>query len=155
MRKNRAEQREVEPDPVYDEVIINRLINKIMLDGKKSLAEKILYNAMDIINEKTGEDPIVVVKEAIKNITPVLEVKSRRVGGSNYQVPVEVDDNRKRSLALRWLTQAARKRNERSMTERFANELIDAYNNTGGAVSKKEEVHRMAEANRAFAHYRW
>ncbi len=155
MRKNRAEQRIVEPDPVYEEVIINRLINKIMWDGKKSLAEKLLYEALDVIREQTDEDPIDVVKEALENIMPVLEVKSRRVGGSNYQVPVEVDDNRKLSLGLRWLVNAARSRGERSMRERLVNEIMDAYNNTGGAVSKKEEIHRMAEANRAFAHYRW
>jgi len=155
MRKNRAEKRNVEPDPVYEEVIINRLINKIMWDGKKSLAEKLLYEALDVIREQTDEDPIDVVKEALENIMPVLEVKSRRVGGSNYQVPVEVDDNRKLSLGLRWMVSAARSRGERSMRERLVNEIMDAYNNTGGAVSKKEEIHRMAEANRAFAHYRW
>ena len=155
MRKNRAEKRNVEPDPVYEEVIINRLINKIMWDGKKSLAEKLLYEALDVIREQTDEDPIDVVKEALENIMPVLEVKSRRVGGSNYQVPVEVDDNRKLSLRLRWMVSAARNRGERSMRERLVNEIMDAYNNTGGAVSKKEEIHRMAEANRAFAHYRW
>ena len=155
MRKNRAEKRNVEPDPVYEEVIINRLINKIMWDGKKSLAEKLLYEALDVIREQTDEDPIDVVKEALENIMPVLEVKSRRVGGSNYQVPVEVDDNRKLSLGLRWMVSAARSRGERSMRERLVNEIMDAYNNTGGAVSKKEEIHRMAEANRAFAYYRW
>ncbi len=155
MRKNRAERRTVEPDPVYDEVIINRIINKIMWDGKKSLAEKLLYDALDNIKEQSGEDPIEVVKKALDNVMPALEVKSRRVGGSNYQVPVEVDDNRKLTLGLRWLITAARARNERSMKERIVNEIMDAYNNTGGAVSKKEEVHRMAEANRAFAHYRW
>ncbi|MFW5985724.1 MAG: 30S ribosomal protein S7 [Halanaerobiales bacterium] len=155
MRKNRAERREIEPDPVYDEVIINRIINKLMLDGKKSMAEKMMYNAMQELREKTGEEPVVVVKEALENIKPVLEVKSRRVGGSNYQVPVEVNEERKLSLGLRWLIEATRSRNDRSMQERLANELLDAYNNTGGAVRKKEEVHRMAEANRAFAHYRW
>ena len=155
MRKNRAEKRTVVPDPVYDEILINRIINKIMWDGKKSLAEKLLYDALDIIKEQTGEDPIEVVKKALDNVMPALEVKSRRVGGSNYQVPVEVDDNRKLTLGLRWLITAARARNERSMKEKIVNEIMDAYNNTGGAVSKKEEVHRMAEANRAFAHYRW
>lgn len=155
MRKNRAEKREIEPDSVYNEVIINRIINKIMDGGKKSLAEKVLYNAMDIIREETEENPVTVVKEALDNIMPVLEVKSRRVGGSNYQVPVEVDDERKRSLGLRWLVEAAKNRGERTMTERVFNEIMEAYNNSGGAVRKKEEVHRMAEANRAFAHYRW
>ncbi|MBF8438008.1 30S ribosomal protein S7 [Halanaerobiaceae bacterium Z-7014] len=155
MRKNRAERRTVKPDPVYNDVIINRIINKIMLDGKKSLAEKVVYEALDIVSEETGEEPLEVVKEALDNIMPVLEVRSRRVGGSNYQVPVEVDENRKLSLGLRWFVQSTRKRGERTIVERVAGELMDAYNNTGGAVRKKEEVHRMAEANRAFAHYRW
>jgi len=155
MRKNRAERRTVKPDPVYNDVIINRIINKIMLDGKKSLAEKVVYEALDIVSEETGEEPLDVVKEALDNIMPVLEVRSRRVGGSNYQVPVEVDENRKLSLGLRWFVQSTRKRGERTIVERVAGELMDAYNNTGGAVRKKEEVHRMAEANRAFAHYRW
>ncbi len=155
MRKNRAERRTVKPDPVYNDVIINRIINKIMLDGKKSLAERVVYEALDIVSEETGEEPLEIVKEAIDNIMPVLEVRSRRVGGSNYQVPVEVDENRKLSLALRWFVQSTRKRGERTIVERVAGELMDAYNNTGGAVRKKEEVHRMAEANRAFAHYRW
>ncbi len=126
-----------------------------MLDGKKSLAEKVVYEALDIVSEETGEEPLDVVKEALDNIMPVLEVRSRRVGGSNYQVPVEVDENRKLSLGLRWFVQSTRKRGERTIVERVAGELMDAYNNTGGAVRKKEEVHRMAEANRAFAHYRW
>ena len=155
MRKHRAEKREIEPDPVYNSILINRIINKIMIDGKKSLAEKVVYRALDIVRENTGEEPLEVINEALENVKPVLEVKSRRVGGSNYQVPVEVDDARKRSLALRWLTQAAKGRGDRSITERIAGEIMDAYNNTGGAVAKKEEVHRMAEANRAFAHYRW
>ncbi len=155
MRKYRAEKRKVDPDPIYEEVLVNRLINKVMLDGKKALAERIVYQAFDIIEEKVGENPLTVYKEGLDNVLPALEVKSRRVGGSNYQVPVEVDENRKMSLALRWLIQSARNRGERDMKNRLANELIDAYNNTGGAVNKKEEVHRVAEANRAFAHYRW
>ncbi len=155
MRKNRAEKREVQPDPIYDEVIVNRIINKVMLDGKKSLAEKIVYQALEIAEEETGEPAIEVVRQALDNVMPVLEVRTRRVGGSNYQVPVEVDEDRKVSLGLRWFVEACRKRGERTMIERVANELIDAYNNSGGAVAKKEEVHRMAEANRAFAHYRW
>ncbi len=155
MRKNRAEKREVTADPIYNDVIISKIINKIMLDGKKSLAENILYNALDLIGEKTDEDAVDVLKQGLDNIMPVLIVKSRRVGGSNYQVPVEVDDERRLSLGLRWLVESSRKRGERTMTERFASEIIDAYNNTGGAVKKKEEMHRMAEANRAFAHYRW
>lgn len=155
MRKNRAEKREIMPDPVYDDVVVSRIINKLMLDGKKGLAEKAFYSALDIISEQTGEDGLTVVNEALGNIKPALEVKSRRVGGSNYQVPVEVDENRKRTLALRWLVTSARARSERTMKERIAGEIMDAYNNQGGAVRKKEEVHRMAEANRAFAHYRW
>ncbi len=155
MRKHRAERREVEPDPVYNDVVINRIINKFMLDGKKSLAESVVYEALEILADETDENALSAVKEALANIKPTLEVRSRRVGGSNYQVPVEVDENRKLSLALRWLVEATRSRNERRMTERLASELLDAYNNKGGAVGKKEEVHRMAEANRAFAHYRW
>ena len=155
MRKNQAEQRTVEPDPIYDEVIVNRLINKIMLDGKKSLAEKTVYNALNKVEENTGESAIEVLKEALENVKPTLEVKSRRVGGSNYQVPVEVDDARSSSLALRWLIESTRGRGERSITERLSGEIMDAYNNTGGAVNKKEEVHRIAESNRAFAHYKW
>ena len=155
MRKNRAEKREVMPDPIYDDVLISRIVNKLMLDGKKGLAENIFYGALDIIGEKTGEDPIEVVNEALNNIMPALEVKSRRVGGSNYQVPVEVDEHRKITLSLRWLINAARARGERTMKERIAGEIMEAFNNTGGAVRKKEEVHRMAEANRALAHYRW
>lgn len=154
MRKNRATVREIEPDPVYNEVIVTRFINKIMVDGKKSLAENIFYSAMEQVKEKTGED-IEILKRALDNVMPVLEVKSRRVGGSNYQVPVEVNERRRVSLGIRWLVDAARNRGERTMIERLANELIEAANNTGGAVRKKEEVHRMAEANRAFAHYRW
>lgn len=155
MRKNRADQRKVIPDPVYNEVIITRMINKIMYDGKKSVAESIFYDALDLISEKTGQEGLEVLKAGLDNVMPVLEVKSRRVGGSNYQVPIEVNDRRRISLSIRWIIEAARKRGERTMTERFANELIDAANSTGGAVKKKEEVHRMAEANRAFAHYRW
>ncbi|RCW40592.1 MULTISPECIES: 30S ribosomal protein S7 [unclassified Halanaerobium] len=155
MRKNRAEKREIMPDPIYNKVLISRIVNKLMLDGKKGLAENIFYGALDIIADKTGEDPIEVVNEALNNIMPALEVKSRRVGGSNYQVPVEVDEHRKITLSLRWLINAARARGERTMKERIASEIMEAFNNTGGAVRKKEEVHRMAEANRAFAHYRW
>lgn len=155
MRKNRAEQRAITPDPVYNDEIITRMINKIMYDGKKALAESIMYDSLDIIKEKTGEDPAEVLKKAVENVMPVLEVKSRRVGGSNYQVPVEVNERRRLSLAIRWIVEAARNRGERTMTERFSAEILDAANNTGGAIKKKEDVHRMAEANRAFAHYRW
>lgn len=155
MRKNRAEQRKVNPDPIYNDKIVTRLINKLMYEGKKGIAEGIFYDAMDYIKEKTGEDGIEILKNGLNNVMPVLEVKSRRVGGSNYQVPIEVNDRRKLSLGIRWLVDASRNRGERTMTERFANEVIDSANNTGGAVKKREEVHRMAEANRAFAHYRW
>jgi small subunit ribosomal protein S7 len=155
VRKNRAERREVKPDSVYNSVLVNRFINKIMLDGKKSLAETLLYDAMDLLREETGEEPITVLQEALNNVMPTLEVKSRRIGGSNYQVPVEVSDYRRRSLAIRWIVEDARNRNERTMKERITKALLEAYNNSGGAVRKKEEVHRMAEANRAFAHYGW
>jgi small subunit ribosomal protein S7 len=155
VRKNRAERREVKPDSVYNSVLVNRFINKIMLDGKKSLAESLLYDAMDLLKEETGEEPITVLQEALNNVMPTLEVKSRRIGGSNYQVPVEVSDYRRRSLAIRWIVEDARNRNERTMKERITKALLEAYNNSGGAVRKKEEVHRMAEANRAFAHYGW
>ncbi len=154
-RKGRVEKREVAPDPKYGDVLVARLINKVMLDGKKSVAEKIVYRAFSIIEEKMGEDPLVVFKKAVDNIKPILEVRSRRVGGANYQVPVEVRPERQISLALRWLVQYSRDRSERKMEVRLANEIMDAYNNRGGAIKKKEEVHRMAEANRAFAHYRW
>lgn len=155
MRKDRAERREIDPDPVYNEVVVNRLINKIMLGGKKSLAEKKVYEAMERASEKTDDEPVEVVKQALENIMPALEVRSRRVGGSSYQVPIEVDENRKLSLALRWFVEAVRARGERNLEDRIAGELMDAYNNSGGAVRTKEEVHRQAEANRAFAHYRW
>lgn len=155
MRKNRADLRTVDPDPIYNNIMVTRMINKLMLDGKKSLAENIFYDAMDYIKEQTDEEGIEVLKQAVENVMPVLEVKSRRVGGSNYQVPVDVNDRRRLSLSIRWIIDASRKRGERTMTERYANEIIDASNNTGGAIKKKEEVHRMAEANRAFAHYRW
>ncbi|MCF8001719.1 MAG: 30S ribosomal protein S7 [Halanaerobiales bacterium] len=155
MRKHRAERREVKPDSVYDSVLVNRFINKIMLDGKKSLAESLLYDAMEDLQEDTGDEPITILEEAVGNVMPTLEVKSRRIGGSNYQVPVEVSDFRRRSLAIRWIVNDARSRNERTMKERITKAIMDAYNNTGGAVRKKEEIHRMAEANRAFAHYGW
>ncbi|MCK8816212.1 30S ribosomal protein S7 [Natroniella sulfidigena] len=154
-RKNRAQRREVDPDPVYNSKLVSRFINKIMIDGKKSLAENIFYDAMELITEKTGEDAKEVLKEALNNVMPVLEIRTRRVGGANYQVPIEVDNNRRLTLGMRWIINAARARNERKMVERFTNEIIDAYNEEGGAVRKKEEVHRMAEANKAFAHYRW
>ena len=155
MRKRRAEVRDVLPDPIYNSKVVTKLINRIMLDGKKGKAEHILYEAFDIVKEKTGEEPMTVFEKAIENIKPGLEVKSRRVGGSNYQVPVEVDAKRSQTLGLRWLVNYARLRGGNSMAINLANEIIDASNGTGGAVKKREDTHRMAEANKAFAHYRW
>ncbi len=155
MRKKRAVARDVLPDPIYNSKVITKLINQIMLDGKKGIAQKIVYNAFDIIKEKTGEEPMTVFEKAMANIKPNLEVKSRRVGGANYQVPIEVKPARAQTLAFRWLTTAARGRNGHSMAENLANELIDASNGTGATVKKREDTHRMAEANKAFAHYRW
>lgn len=155
MRKRRAIKRDVLPDPVYNSKVVTKLVNQIMLDGKKGTAQKILYEAFDIIKEKTGEDPIDVYNKALENIRPALEVKSRRVGGSNYQVPIEVSDDRSQALALRWLVNYAKLRNGKGMAMNLANEIIDAANGTGGAVKKREDTHKMAEANKAFAHYRW
>ena len=155
MRKRRAVKRDVLPDPVYNSKVITKLINQIMLDGKRGKAETIVYDAFDMIHERTNENANDVFKKAMENITPALEVKARRVGGANYQVPVEVDVVRGQALALRWLVDASRKRGGKTMAEKLANELIDASNNTGAAVKKKEDTHRMAEANKAFAHYRW
>ncbi len=155
MRKRRAVKRDVLPDPIYNSKVVTKLVNTIMLDGKKGTAEKILYGAFDIVKEKTGQDPIEVYTKALENIKPALEVKSRRVGGSNVQVPIEVSDDRSQALALRWLVQYARLRNGKGMADNLANELIDAANGVGGAVKKRDDVHRMAEANKAFAHYRW
>ena len=155
MRKRRAVKRDVLPDPIYNSKVVTKLVNTIMLDGKKGTAEKILYGAFDIVKEKTGQDPIEVYTKALENIKPALEVKSRRVGGSNVQVPIEVSDDRSQALALRWLVQYARLRNGKGMAENLANELIDAANGVGGAVKKRDDVHKMAEANKAFAHYRW
>jgi len=155
MRKRRAVKRDVLPDPIYNSKIITKLVNTIMLDGKKGIAQTILYQAFDMVKEKTGEDPMEVFNKAMENITPQLEVKSRRVGGSNYQVPIEVTPARGQALALRWLVKFARDRGGRGMAENLANELIDASNGMGGAVKKREDTHRMAEANKAFAHYRW
>lgn len=154
-RKNRAPKREVLVDPIYGSRQVTKLINQVMLDGKKSTAERIVYGAFDIVAEKTGREPIEVFEEALNNVMPVLEVKARRVGGANYQVPVEVRADRRETLGLRWLVLFTRKRGERTMEIRLANELMDAANSLGGAVKKKEETHRMAEANKAFAHYRW
>jgi small subunit ribosomal protein S7 len=155
MRKRRAEKRDVLADPIYDSKVVTRLINTIMKDGKKGTAEKILYGAFDTVKERTGNDPIEVFEKAMENIKPALEVKSRRVGGSNLQVPIEVNDERSQALALRWLVQYARLRNGKSMAENLANEIIDASNGIGGAVKKREDTHRMAEANKAYAHFRW
>ena len=155
MRKRRAVKRDVLPDPIYKSKVVTKLINRIMLDGKKGVAEKILYEAFDTVKEKTGEDPVVVFEKALENIKPQLEVKSKRVGGSNYQVPVEVSETRSQTLGLRWLVNYARLRNGHTMAQNLADEIIDASNGTGNAVKKREDTHRMAEANKAFAHYRW
>ena len=154
-RKGNVPKREVLPDPVYGSVVVAKLINNIMLDGKKGTAQKIVYNAFDQIRETTGEDPMEVFEKAMNNIMPVLEVKARRVGGANYQVPMEVRPARRQTLGLRWLTQYTRARGEKTMSERLAKELMDAEENTGASVKKKEDTHRMAEANKAFAHYRF
>jgi small subunit ribosomal protein S7 len=154
-RKGNIPKREVLPDPVYGSVIVTKLINSIMLDGKKGVAQKIVYEAFESIKESTGEEPLEVFDKAINNIMPVLEVKARRVGGANYQVPMEVRPDRRQTLGLRWLTQYTRARGEKRMADRLAKEILDASNNTGSSVKKKEDTHRMAEANRAFAHYRF
>ncbi len=155
MRKRRAVKRDVLPDPIYNSKLVTKLINSIMLDGKKGIAQKILYDAFDMVKEKTSQDPMEVFGKAMENIKPALEVKSRRVGGANYQVPIEVKADRSQALALRWLVQYARLRGGHSMAENLANEIIDASNGVGAAVKKREDTHRMAEANKAFAHYRW
>jgi small subunit ribosomal protein S7 len=154
-RRREVPKREIIPDAVYSNELISRMVNKLMLDGKKSVALKSFYRAMNIIEEKTGEDPLKVFKQAVENAKPFMETKSRRVGGSTYQVPIEVSPRRRTTLGLRWIIRSARSRGERTMAQRLANELIEAANNRGGAVKKKDEVHRMAESNRAFAHYRW
>jgi small subunit ribosomal protein S7 len=154
-RKREVAKRHVDPDPKYHDALVTKFINVLMHHGKKAVAEGIVYEAFDIIQHKTGEDPVRVFKRAVDNVRPQLEVKSRRVGGSNYQVPVEVRPERKTALALRWISSFARSRGERSMIERLANELMDASGNRGNAVKKKDDTHRMAEANKAFAHYRW
>lgn len=154
-RKGNVPKRDVLPDPKFNDKVIARLVNKLTSDGKKSKAEGILYGAFDVIEEKTKTEAMKVFKKALDNIKPILEVKSRRVGGATYQVPVEVRPDRKLSLALRWLVSYATERSEKSMVEKLAAELIDASNNKGGSVKKKEDVHKMAEANKAFAHYRW
>ncbi len=155
MRKRRAVKRDVLPDPIYNSKVVTKLINQIMHDGKRGTAEKILYEAFDTIKEKAKQDPMDVFNKAIENIKPALEVKSRRVGGSNVQVPLEVSDTRSQALALRWLVNYARLRNGKGMALNLANEIMDAANGVGGAVKKREDTHKMAEANKAFAHYRW
>ncbi|AFL98885.1 MULTISPECIES: 30S ribosomal protein S7 [Desulfitobacterium] len=154
-RKGYIAKREILPDPIYKNRVLTKFINQIMLDGKKGTAESICYNAFDIIREKTGKDPIEVFETALKNVMPVLEVKARRVGGANYQVPIEVRTDRRQTLGLRWIVSYARKRSEKTMEEKIAGELMDAANSTGGSIKKKEDTHKMAEANKAFAHYRW
>ena len=155
MRKRRAVKRDVLADPIYNSKLVTKLINSLMIDGKKGKAQTILYDAFDIVRERTNEEPMKVFEKAMENIKPALEVKSRRVGGANYQVPIEVKADRSQALGLRWLVNYARLRGGHSMAENLANEIIDASNGTGAAVKKREDTHRMAEANKAFAHYRW
>ena len=154
-RKGPVAKRDVLPDPIYNSKLVTKLINKLMLDGKRGTAQKILYSSFDIIKDKSGRDAMEVFEEALNNIMPVLEVRARRVGGSNYQVPVEVRAERRITLGLRWLVNYSRLRGEKTMEQRLANEILDAANNTGSAVKKREDTHKMAEANKAFAHYRW
>ena len=154
-RRGNVPKREVLPDPVYGSVLVTKLVNSVMLDGKKGVAQKVVYSAFDIIKEKTDKDPLEVFTAALENIMPSLEVKARRVGGATYQVPIEVRPERRQTLGLRWLTTYARARGEKTMKERLAGEIMDAANNTGAAVKKREEVHKAAEANKAFAHFRW
>ena len=154
-RRGKIAKRDVLPDPLYNSKMVTRLINSIMYDGKKGVSQKIVYGAFDIVKEKTGKDPLEAFEQALENIMPVLEVKARRVGGATYQVPIEVRPERRQTLGLRWLTSYARSRNERTMRERLAGEIMDALNSAGGACKKRDDTHKMAEANRAFAHYRW
>jgi len=154
-RKGNVPKREVLPDPIYGNKVVSKLVNNIMVDGKKGTAQAIVYGAFDMIKEKTGRDPVEVFEEGLNNIMPVLEVKARRVGGANYQVPTEVRPVRRQTLGLRWLTTYTKKRGERTMAERLAKEIMDAANNMGASVKKKEDTHKMAEANKAFAHFRW
>ena len=154
-RRQVVGKRPVPPDPKYGDTLVTSCVNVIMKRGKKSIAQRIVYGAFDVLEERTGEEPLKVFKQAVENVKPVLEVRSRRVGGSTYQIPVEVSPSRRMALSLRWLIGSARSRGERGMVQRLAAELLDAYNNTGNAIKKKEDTHRMAEANKAFAHYRW
>ncbi|CBI76622.1 30S ribosomal protein S7 [Bartonella clarridgeiae 73] len=154
-RRHRAEKREINPDPKYGDLVIAKFMNAIMFDGKKSVAERIVYGALDSVENKVKTDPVAVFHQALENIAPHIEVRSRRVGGATYQVPIDVRPDRRQALAIRWLIAAARGRNETTMIDRLSGELVDAANNRGSAVKKREDVHRMAEANRAFSHYRW
>jgi len=154
-RRHRPESREILPDPLYGSTLAEKFVNNMMWDGKKAVSQKIFYAAMDKIKERSGDDPLKLFKKAVENCKPLVEVKTRRVGGANYQVPVEVPNNRRTSLAIRWILTNARSRPEKTMPEKLANELSDAANSRGGAIKKKDDVHRMAEANKAFAHYRW
>lgn len=154
-RRGFIPKREIMPDPLYNNIIVTKLINQIMVDGKKGVAQKVCYGAFDIIQEKTGKEPLGIFEQAMNNIMPVLEVKARRVGGATYQVPIEIRPERRQTLALRWLVSFSQKRGERTMRERLAAEVMDAANSTGNTFKKKEDTHKMAEANRAFAHYRW
>jgi len=154
-RRRAAEKREILPDPKYKDLVLAKFTNSLMLDGKKSVAEKILYSAFDIIEKKAGQDPLKIFHEAIENVRPSVEVRSRRVGGATYQVPIEVRAARRQALAIRWIVELARKRSENTMTERLSGELLDAANNRGASVKKREDTHKMAEANKAFSHYRW
>ena len=155
MRRAPAQKRKIEPDPVFRSLLVSQVINKVLLKGKKDLARSIVYDALETIEQRTSQDPAVVLKRAVDNIRPQVEVRSRRVGGSSYQVPVEVPPRRQTSLAIRWLVSFARKRREPTMSLRLANEILDASNYTGAAIKRKEDVHKMAESNKAFAHYRW
>ena len=154
-RRNRAEVRKVVADPVYNSTVVTKVINQVMLDGKKAIAEGIVYGAFDIIKDKLSVEPDKYFMQALENVKPLLETKARRVGGSNYQVPIEIRPDRQQTLAIRWLVDYARKRSERDMDQKLAAEIIDAHNSTGGAYKKKDDVHKMAESNKAFAHYRW
>jgi small subunit ribosomal protein S7 len=154
-RRHRADKREIIPDPKYSDLVVSKFMNSIMYEGKKSVAENIVYGAFDVLEQKTRRNPVEMFHEALKNVMPTIEVRSRRVGGATYQVPVEVRPERRQALAIRWIITAARGRNENTMVDRLSNELLDAANNRGTAVKKREDTHRMAEANRAFSHYRW
>ncbi|RLE14410.1 MAG: 30S ribosomal protein S7 [Actinobacteria bacterium] len=155
MRRAPSEVRKIDPDPIYQSILVSQIINKILLKGKKGAARRIVYTAMDTVEQRTGSDPLPILKRAVDNVRPTLEVRSRRVGGSTYQVPVEVRPRRAQTLAVRWLVDFARKRRESTMSDRLANEILDAANRTGAAVKRREDVHKMAESNKAFAHYRW